>query len=109
MTHFGDQNQGKTTHQMYCDGGSASTHCIHGRDNTGGFLCGGRFVHHKHCEGADVGPQWQILRCDYHQMRNFKVYILANPRITSHVQVGLELSKVLFTDAELAVSTLTGR
>ena len=35
--------------------------------------------------------------------------ILTNPRITSHVKVGLELSKVLFTDAELAVSTLTGR
>ena len=35
--------------------------------------------------------------------------ILTSPRITSHVKVGLELSKVLFTDAELAVSTLTGR
>ena len=35
--------------------------------------------------------------------------ILANPRIMSPIQVGLELSKVLFTDAELAVSTLTGR
>ena len=29
--------------------------------------------------------------------------------MTSPVQIGLELSKVLFTDAELAVSTLTGR
>ena len=29
--------------------------------------------------------------------------------MTSPVQIGLELSKVLFTDVELAVSTLTGR
>ena len=35
--------------------------------------------------------------------------ILSNPRITSPVQIGVELSKVLFTDAELAASTLTGR
>ena len=35
--------------------------------------------------------------------------ILANPRMVSPVQIGLELNKVLFTDAELAVSTRTGR
>ena len=35
--------------------------------------------------------------------------ILANLRMISPVQIGLEPSKVLFTDAELAVSTLTGR
>lgn len=35
--------------------------------------------------------------------------ILTNPKITAPVQIGLGLSQVLFTDAELAVSTLTGQ
>ena len=34
--------------------------------------------------------------------------ILANLRMMSPIQIGLELSKVLFTDTELSVSTLTG-
>ena len=35
--------------------------------------------------------------------------ILANPRLFAPIQVGMELAKVLFTDRELASSTLTGR
>ena len=35
--------------------------------------------------------------------------ILANPRLSAPIQVGMELAKVLFTDRELASSTLTGR
>ena len=35
--------------------------------------------------------------------------VLANPKMTVPIQIGLELCKVLFTDAELAVSTLTVR
>ena len=32
-----------------------------------------------------------------------------NPRISAPVQVGMELTKVLFTEDEMASSTLTGR
>ena len=35
--------------------------------------------------------------------------ILLNPRISAPIQVGIELAKVLFTDDEMASSTLTGR
>ena len=35
-------------------------------------------------------------------------YILSNLKMTAPIQIGLELSRILFTDIELASSTLTG-
>ena len=35
--------------------------------------------------------------------------ILMNPRLSAPIQVGMELAKVLFTEDEMASSTLTGR
>ena len=35
--------------------------------------------------------------------------VLANPKVSSPVQLGLELAKVLFTEVELATSSVTGR